>query len=309
MIRGPLKAPTDSILDSQLNQLFYPVVGSAKLDGIRALPTGEIVLSASLKPIGNKYIQKCLSHPEYGGLDGELVVGSPFTTHDEDNVFWRTSGPVRRHNGEPDFKFYVFDDWDYPKKPYQWRWLDQIAESNAIANLPHVVVLEQRLLYTPQDVIDYTIECLEAEYEGAIIRSLDGFYKEGRATLREGIIFKRKPWEDDEAEIVGYYEQLENTNEQVVNNLGTHSRSSCKDGKVPKGTLGGFVLKSSKWNDTFNCGTIIGSTLAIRQDLWNNREKMLDEIVTYKYQAYGSKDKPRQPRIKGFRDKTDMTDY
>lgn len=310
-ITRPMKAPTNPITDAQLYQIEYPVVGSPKIDGIRAVCDGEQVLSNTFKKIGNRYIQKCLSKPEYAGLDGELAVGLPYIDpeDDEDDVFHRTSGPVRRGDGEPDFKLYVFDDVSDPLQTYQYRWIDQIEyEESDLHTLPFVVVIEQVLLYTPEEVIAYEEKCCNLGYEGAMIRRLSAPYKSGRSTLREEFIFKRKPIEIDDAVIVGCYEQLENLNEKTETEFGTSKRSSHKANKFPKGTLGGFELESAMWKVTFRCGTIIGSTLASRKEMWDNRDKMIGQVVSYKFQRIGSIDKPRQPRIKGFRNIEDMSD-
>lgn len=263
------------------------------------------VLSSSLKPIRNEYIRECLSDPIYEGLDGELVVGAPFCVDEEDDVFHRTSGPVRKKTGKPDFKFYAFDDFTNTKMTYEKRWLNYMDD----IDLDHVIILEQKELNSPEEVLAYEAECVEKGYEGIMIRRGTAPYKEGRATLREEYIFKRKPIADDEAIIVGFYEQTENLNEKVTNELGTTSRSGHKENKIPKGTLGGMILKSELWDDTFRCGTIVGGTLAFRKEVWENQDKYLGKMVKYKYQAYGSIDKPRQPIMKGFRDSSDMTEY
>jgi len=78
---------------------------------------------------------------------------------------------------------------------------------------------------------------------------------------------------------------------------------------VGKGTLGAFIVKSKKWNDIFKIGTGEGLTEELRSEIWNNKEKYLGKIITYKYQEYGSINAPRQPIMKGFREKSDMTDY
>lgn len=48
-------------------------------------------------------------------------------------------------------------------------------------------------------------------------------------------------------------------------------------------------------------------TEALRKDIWDNKEKYLNQIVTIKYQAYGSLEKPRLPIFKGFRPEWDIT--
>lgn len=309
MIKRPLKAPGEPITDFQLKDLDYPVYGSPKLDGIRALCTGTQVLSATLKPIGNQYIQSCLNHRWYEGLDGELVVGVPYCENEEDDVFNRTTGAVRRRDGKPDFKFYVFDDFTNPNDSYQKRWIDQVASDPEMGELPYIEVLEQRLLNSSEEVLAYEAECVAQGYEGIMIRSPKTKYKEGRCTLKEESIFKRKPIEDDEATIISCYEQLENQNEQVTTELGTSKRSAHKENKVPKGTLGGFRMKSLKYGWEFNCGTIVGGTIEWRKYVWEHQDEFIGQIAKYKFQKYGSLDAPRQPRMKGLRDKSDMTDF
>jgi DNA ligase-1 len=308
MITRPMKFLSESITDEQLELIRYPMYGSAKLDGILALDTGVCVLSATLKKIGNKYIQKCLSEKEYEGLQGELIVGSPYAENEEDDVFNRTTGPVRRSDGEPNFTFYVFDDFGYLNLSYEDRWL-KMTQNVGDFQLPHVVVLEQTPLYCPQDVITFSNKKEDEGYEGAIIRAPWAPYKQGRTTFREQYGFKRVNWIHEEAEIIGFVEANENQNEKLTNELGLSKRSNHKENLVPKGTLGAFILKNNKWKKEFNCGTIKGGTIEFRQWVWDHRKECLGKIWCYKYKAVGSIEAPRQPIGKGFRDKSDITNY
>ena len=238
MITRPMKALGEPISDKALKLLPYPVIGSPKIDGIRAVCDGKKVLSSTLKPIGNKHIQSCLSHSIYEGLDGELAVGKPHTDFNDDpddDVFHRTSGPVRRSDGKPDFKYYVFDDWTEPNTSYQYRWLDQYDDL-LTAEMPHVVILEYKVLNNPQEVLDYEEWCVNLGYEGCMLRIPSSPYKEGRTTFKEMYAFKRKPIVDDEAEIVGFFEQMENNNEQITDAMGLSRRSAHKENKTGKGT-------------------------------------------------------------------------
>lgn len=296
MIKKPMKAPSKPITDEELNQLSYPVYGSPKLDGFRCI-TNNGAFTSSMKRIQNAYIQSVLSNSLYSGYDGEIVVGKP----NDPNAFANTTGAVRRVDGKPDFKYYVFDRWDM-NKPYNSRY--ESLYSSGI-----VEVIEQQALNSPQEVIDYTNWCVGQGYEGAMIRSMDGCYKEGRCTFREMNIFKRKPVEDDEAIIIGFEEQMENLNEAFTNELGNTTRSTHKDNLVGKGRLGAFIVRSKKWNDEFRIGTGLGLTDIVRQEVWDNKGKYINRIITYKYQQHGSIDAPRQPIMKGFRDKSDMTNY
>jgi DNA ligase-1 len=315
-----MKAPSNGASLEELQNMKYPIACSAKLDGIRGVISPDGVLSNSLKPLGNQFMQRELSDPILIGLDGELVVGLPHKgmNDPDDDVFNRTSGAIRRSSGEPDFKFYVFDNFmlDFflqVQLSYEERWLNcnrRGALAPHLQNHPRVVVLEQRICHSWQEAIQFENELIEMGYEGMMPRTLCGHYKEGRATAKEGLILKRKPLEQSEGVIVGVFEQMQNNNEKATNEMGNSFRTSHKENKVGKGTLGGVILKDPRWEDTFNCGTIIGGTKEWRQEMWDNPEKLMGKLMTYVYQGYGSIDKPRQPRGKAeLRDPSDMTDY
>jgi DNA ligase-1 len=300
MITRPQKAPSKPITDEQLELLSYPVLGSVKLDGYRCT-TENGAFTSSMKPVTNRYIQNILSDPIYNGLDGELIVGPA----NDPNVFNNTTGPVRRAEGKPDFTFYLFDHLDRLQQPYKIRH----ALLHNVRSLPHIMVLTQRHLRSPKDVIAFDQWCVDQGFEGAMIRSTDGKYKQGRCTLRELNIFKRKPVADDECEIIGFEEQLENNNETYINELGLTVRSSHKENKTGKGTLGALVVKSKLWDEPFRIGTGVGLNDKLRKYMWENQSDFLGTIWVYKYQKYGSINAPRQPILKGCRDGKDITNY
>lgn len=301
MIKKPMKAPSVSASLEELKSLQYPVACSPKLDGIRGITTGSEILSNSLKPIGNKFVQTILSQTKFANLDGELVVGLPYNdvNDPEDDVFNRTSGNVRRAAGEPDFKFYVFDCFTDTSKSYKERWLDRQDKYKTLSS--HIVVLEQKICTTYTEALEYESELLAQGYEGMMVRTLSAPYKEGRATMKEGYIIKRKPLAQREAKIVEVFEQKENLNDKFTNELGNSARSSHQENKIPKDTLGGFVLQDELFGE-FRCGTFKGGTKEWRKATWEaykkNPTSVLGKIVTYTYQDVGSIDKPRQPRAK-----------
>lgn len=302
-----MKAPSNGATLDELKAMDYPIACSAKLDGIRGIKTPDGVLSNSLKPLGNQFMQDELADHSLNGLDGELVVGLPYNDPAiaDDDVFNRTSGSIRRSSGEPDFTFYVFDNFNLKHLPYKDRWLNIKEFAN-----PRVKVLEQRICNTWQEAIAYEEELLAQGYEGMMPRTLSGIYKEGRATAKQGIILKRKPLGQSEGVIIDIFEQMKNNNVKSTNEMGDSFRTSHQENKEGKGTLGGVVIKDPRWKDTFNIGTIIGGTNEWRQRMWNNPQLLLGKTMTYVYQEYGSIDKPRQPRGKAeLRDPSDMTDY
>jgi DNA ligase-1 len=302
LIKRVQKAPTDPITDADLQTLKYPLVGSPKLDGFRCIVDERGGRTSSMKPFSNRFIDTALRNPAFFGHDGEIIVGSPFKENEDDDVFHRTSGPIRRFDGEPDFRLYVFDNWRFGDLSYYERWLKSVP----YLYHPRIVVLEQRLLTNAAEVLIYEKEMVELGYEGAMIRSLEGRYKEGRCTLREQNIFKRKPFEECDAEIIGLEEAMENLNEKVVDAQGLSKRSSHQENKYPKDTLGMFVLLSTRWSKPFKAACGKGFNDAEKKKIWDDRHSYLGRVCTVKYQKYGSIDAPRMPKVTRIRDNWDV---
>lgn len=294
MLKRCLKAPSTTLEDSDLHLLPYPVVGSPKIDGFHCI-IDRFPKTSSMKPQPNPFVQSELSLPELNGLDGELVIGKP----NSPETFNNSTGPLRRQYGEPDFTFYVFDSCLQLNLNYTDRWL---LELENLSEHPRIVPLPQEVLNTPSEVIAFTNACVDQHFEGAMIRSLTGKYKQGRATFKEMNIFKRKPLTDAEATIIGFNEKMTNLNPQETNEMGLAKRASNKENKVPARTLGSFTLKSPLWEKPFNCTGKLNDQE--KKVIWMLKENYLGKQVTFKYQQYGSIDAPRQPIFKCFYEET-----
>jgi DNA ligase-1 len=144
-----------------------------------------------------------------------------------------------------------------------------------------------------------------------MLRKICGRYKQGRSTAKEGILLKLKPFEDSEAIITGFEELQHNENEQFTSELGYSKRSSQQAGLVGGNTLGKFLVTGTQEEHfggvEFKVGSGLGLTQALRQEIWDNREKYLGKLIKFKYQKIGSIDKPRIPIFLGFRDASDMS--
>ena len=286
---------------NNLSELNYPLFTSEKLDGIRCLIKDGVAYSRTLKPIRNKYIQSILGRAELHGLDGELIVGEP----DASDCMRKTNSGVMSIEGEPDFTYYVFDIWDRPGTRYKSAYLSLIGKSWDIAD-SHIKVLPQVKAYNVSDVERHEQTALDMGFEGLILRSIDGAYKFGRATAKEGSLFKLKRYLQEEAVVIGYEQLFRNENDPEINELGYTQRSSAKDGKIGLPMLGALIVRGTFNNTvvTFNIGT--GFTLSEREQLWKDRAGLVGKIVTYKFFPTGSKEKPRHPVFVSFRDKEDL---
>lgn len=318
----------------EMDQLRFPLLCSPKLDGVRALIQGGKVLSRSLKPIPNKYVQQLFAKPELEGLEGELIVGDRTDPH----VCDITRSGVMSRAGEPDVSFNVFDQ--LPGKVNVMGFDSRLAIAGervrALHNLGMAAPWSRRVKlvmhtkhFTLNTFEEYEQRLLAAGYEGVMLRDPKGLYKQGRSTLKEHGLLAVKRFVDAEAVVIGTYEQEANFNEAKTSELGKTKRSTHQAGKVGKGTLGGFVcitmeqykyhtpstLKglAQKLEDEgtlvsshFHIGGGLGLTAALRKELWNKRTTIVGKIVKYKKQLVGEKDAPRSPQFLGFRDPRDM---
>jgi DNA ligase-1 len=273
-------------------ELRYPLIASPKLDGIRCLIIDGVAVSRNLKPIRNRYIQSILGKKEYNGLDGELIVGSS-TAHD---VYRQTSSGVMSEDGQPEFTYYIFDKWDRKlaySKVHLYRY-----ENDFIKSLSFSFINDKEQL----DL--YENRCLQAGYEGLILRSFDSPYKFGRATAKEGYLMKLKRFSDSEAEIIGFEERMHNANEATKDALGHTQRSQHKENLVPMNTLGALIVKTVDTGIEFKIGT--GFDDSIRKSIWETKNKLLGELVKFKHFEIGVKEAPRFPVFLGFRDRNDL---
>lgn len=287
----PFKPMLASPFDESL--LKFPVLASPKLDGVRAIVLGGVVLSRALKPIPNKWVQQRFSHLEH--FDGELIVGA---SNDPDVLRATTSG-VMRVDGDPEVSFHVFDHIASPLTPYSQRHHELLLVKKPTAG---VTVVKQTRLFDADGLREYETYVLDQGFEGVMLRHPDAPYKFGRSTAREGYLLKVKRFHDAEFEIVGFEEEMFNANEAKTSELGRTKRSSHKANKIPKGRLGALVLKYG--DTTFNCGT--GFNDAERENIWAERERYLGQFAKIKYFAHGIKDVPKLPSFLGIRDLRDM---
>ena len=284
----PFKPMLASPFDEAL--LKFPILASPKLDGVRAIVRGGVVLSRMLKPIPNKNVQKRFSHLEH--FDGELIVGA--SNHPD--VLRATTSGVMRVDGDPEVSFHVFDHIAAVDEPYLSR-VERLWQSS-----DNVWIVDQTIIQNVVRLVEYEQTVLKQGFEGVMLRRPDAPYKFGRSTAREGYLLKVKRFHDDEFEIVGFEEEMFNANEATTSELGRTKRSSHKANKIPKGRLGALVLKYG--DTTFNCGT--GFNDAERERIWAERDSYLGMLAKIKYFAHGIKDVPKLSSFLGIRDERDM---
>ncbi len=277
----------------------YPVYASPKIDGIRAAVVGGKLLSRSLKPIPNKYVSGLLSSMKLDGIDGELVAGSPTAA----NAMQEATSFFMSHDKIQPFTWYVFDKHN-SEMGFDLRY-KELVKHVALMPYANIKVLPQTLIYDEAELAEYEGEQVALGYEGVILRAPAGLYKYGRSTVNEGGMLKVKRFTDSEAVVLDFEEQMHNANEATTNELGRTKRSSHKENKHGKGTLGALVVRDIVTGIQFNIGT--GLNDGVREHIWANRDSHEGRIVKYKSFLIGVKDAPRHPVFLGFRDARDMS--
>ena len=274
--------------------LKYPVFVTPKLDGIRALVVDGKLLSRKFLPIPNRHIQdKLKGIPSV--LDGELML------QNADSSFSDITSNVMSEDGNPNFVYHIFDYIkDNPKTAYLRRMVD-LAKLD-LSNFPHKLVVPEEIKNEME--LNYVEgQYITQGYEGVMIRSAYGPYKQGRSTENEGYLLKLKRFEDDEAVIIGFEELLHNDNNAEKDAFGRTKRSQAQDGMRHGNTLGAIIVEHPVFGQ-FKIGT--GFVEKERFVIWKGRDRFLGRLAKFKYQKTGMKDKPRFPVWLGLRHPNDI---
>lgn len=273
-----------------------PMFISPKLDGIRCVIIDGIAYSRNLKPIRNQYISASLHG--LPPLDGEIIVGPP----NHPDVWNASNSGVMSGDGEPDFTFYVFDWIDLTGRvAFKYRFENATRIVEKLAH-PGVKILPHGLCETYERIQFAHTAHLDMGYEGSMLRSPDGPYKQGKSTANEGFLLKMKQWYDSEAVVLSVTPLFRNTNEATISELGLQKRSKHKAGMVAENRVGKLTVRDLTTGEEFDIGSGLDDKL--KKEYWKNHP--IGKIMTYKHLGLTVNRKPRHPIYKGLRDAADM---
>jgi DNA ligase-1 len=302
-VQKPMKG--EDFVESELK---FPYLASTKLDGYRAFVEGGVLRTSSGAPVTNHFTQSLFGQPEYEGLDGELIVGA----WNDPNAYKNTSGPVRKASGEPNVRWYVFDDRTSPGHHFEARIATATSRviqahmrrgpSSRIDAIPHTMVRDRKALEV------FEKYAIEAGFEGVMLRDPQGRYKFGRATLKENLLLKVKRFVNEEATIIGKTEQMRNVSESVENDVGAKIKSESKENLEPTGMIGSLIVRSAKWGCDFELQTS-SMTHAERKEAFEQFDTLYKgQIARFRYFPHGVVDRPRHAMFEAIRGKEDMTE-
>lgn len=302
----PLLAANSMGVQATIEKLLIThefLYSSFKYDGIRALtfpPTEPkktcSVKTRALKPLPNRHVRDYMERHFPPFLDGELTLYANSTFNDCQSAFMS-------HDALPmTWEFCVFDNFEKPHHPFfsRNRRNEEIFRNHKFTK--HLLLLNQQKVRSPREIETAIASAKNWNYEGVIFRSPLATYKFGRATLSGAEMVKFKPLETDEAVIVGFEEEMENLSSPLIDERGYTKRLKRVNALKGKETLGSLIVS---WRDkVFSIGS--GFTQTQRITYWQRRKSLIGRTITFAYQLYGTKNKPRQPIFKGFRHADDL---
>lgn len=328
----PMKAPNDCVslkigkgkLD--VSNLTYPILASEKLDGIRCIFKKGQMLTCSLKTIQSNAIrekfEQIRKYSEERGIviDGEIycpeitfkqitsmVMTQDYTTKTSierwEKVCKKSDNYLTREEALDKLRFYCFDCIVDDNVSEQF--IDR-AKETAVIQMDNQFLIE-RVLNIPcknkEEVHGLFMEYVNKGGEGLILRSSEGRYKFGRGTLKEGLIYKVKPYETFDAKIIEVIQatEVDPKAEKKINELGRSVTSKKKEDRIPIEKAAAFLVKYN--------GHFVKAVLAMNDEekveVWANREQYIGKYIEYKGLLVGSDEVPRHPNFVRFREDKD----
>lgn len=296
--------------DWDIHRIKWPKIGMPKIDGVRGLNVNGAIVGRSLKTFDNRFTVARFSLPELDGLDGELALGD-IRDHD---LCRRTTSAITTIAGEPDIHWYIFD-CQARMVGYAERLKIATAHVKSL-NLPYVHFIQGTLINSIEEFLKYEEEQLQQGFEGVILRSLDGLYKYGRTTVREGTYLRVKRFVEEDAVVLEVLEGSTNNNSPVWNALGFLERSTHAENMTPSGIVGTLVCMLV--NDVHHNGSLLfkaGDIVRVApgrmtddqgRKFMENPSLIVGKTIKFKFFPKGGKDKPRFPTFQSIRAKADM---
>lgn len=279
-----------------------------KVDGVRAMNLDMGLTGRSLKRHANVFVTNFFSQAYYRGFDGEMAAERE--THPD--LCRMTTSAMSRIEGKPYVLWWLFDyiTPDTIHRPYEERYgamkrryWDLYQISQDLSEQLRIIPCEYATNMEQLEAFD--LQCLDAGYEGTILRDPKGLYKQGRSTAKEGGLLRIKRFIEEEFRIDSFEEGQANGNEATIGPNGYTERSTHQANMVPNGMIGAFIGTDLKTGKTIKVAA--GTLPHDQRKAWFDQPHLfLGKIGKYKTFPKGVKDKPRFPTFQSLKMESDL---
>lgn len=289
------------------DQVTYPVYGSVKREGVRAVVTPEDgLVTRSLKPFKNEliYQQEFIQYVEKFCAQYDIYIEGEFYVHGW--TFNRIDSCLRG-NGNIDVISLHLDIFDCyvpadPDAPFEKRYNFYQWAANQIGMVTdHVHAVEQVLVNSAQEALQRYEQALEQGYEGFCFKSPQGAYKLGRSTLKQGFFTRMKPEDDYDCIVLDIIERMYNLNESETNELGYLYKKQDKDMKQHSGMAQSALVYTPALDQVHKVSLTKGLTDVDRYRVWEDAEFYKGKAMTFIGIPVPGQGIPRSPRFSKWR--------
>ena len=209
-------------------------------------------------------LSKILSEGE--SLDGEL--------YHHGWTFQRIMSAIKKRNEDtPNLHYYIYDS-PAANKTFKERFLDKFSPESReltseilfVEGTTRIVVCPTKIISSADEALLGQAESIEAGYEGAMIRNLDGLYS---FKYRSTSLLKIKTFDDAEFEIIG--------------------------GKEGQGRESGMVIFKCKMDSGLEFDVRPRGTQEERSEMWRNLDSYIGKPLTVRYQGLTDEGRVRFP--------------
>ena len=286
----PFLAPNNKI---NLETIPYPQMASYKFDGIRCIFKDGQMYTRSLKQVPNIKLHERFSLLKKYSVDNDVILDGELWCRSV--PFNELSGIVRQFDCKlpDDLFFYCFD---YIKnEKYEEEFITRVTRymDLHIHDFIWIRAVDQWEIDNADATESLFNRALDEGFEGLILRNPKGYYKTGRATVKENLMYKVKPFETFDAMVTGVIQATEVNEgaEKKTNELG-RSVTSKKQGDRH------LIEKASAFEVEYN-GKSLKVTLAMtdeeKEAVWKTWTNYIGKTIEYKGMLVGAKDLPRHP--------------
>lgn len=276
---------------------YSMMYGSFKRDGVRAEVSNEGILGRSLKRMRNPKLQEWFKEI-VDSLPAQMILEAEIHS---DTLPCRTIAGICNSKDKDipaDLKLYIFGVYDSTMTFHER--LNYLF-TQIYDRLPgdRFELVEQQRIRSGVEADLFFEKAIKEGFEGCVLMDGRKKYKTGRVTIKEHIGFKMKPHKEEDLEIIGVTERMENLNESQTNELGQSFKRNTVDAKKGTGIAATFICKLPNGEE---CGVTITGSEAERKDIWEERELYVGKYAVVKSMDYGAKDKLRHPRMVGIKE-------